>query len=84
MTVYPYTTNLRPDDTLDAFFGGRLPREEAEKRGILGWNGIDVHWKLRPTKEEIAELPELMKETWEGDFKNVPDRPFLMGASAAA
>ena len=80
--VYPFTTNLAMEETADAFLRGKVPMDVAEKLGVLGWNAIDVHFKLRPTEEEIAEFPEL-KDAWEKDYKNVPDRPFMMGAAGS-
>ena len=81
LIFYPFTTNLEPEDTQDAFWTGKISREEARKTGRLGWNACDVHWKLRPTEEEVAEFPAELKAVWERDFKNMPNRPFMMGAT---
>ncbi|KAG8414392.1 hypothetical protein J3459_014779 [Metarhizium acridum] len=80
---YPYRTTLAPDQTLDGLVSGRLDFASAlkEKNPILGWNGIDVAAKIRPTEDEVAELGPDFKQLWDRDFKKQTDRPLmLMGA----
>lgn len=79
---YPYKTTLPPDETLDGLLGGRLDFMAAakEQNPILGWNGIDLAAKLRPTEEEVAELGPEFKELWDRDFKEQTDRPLMLFA----
>lgn len=80
---YPFTTNLRPDETGDALFGQRMSREDAAARGMLSWNLVDVHGKLRPTEDEVAALGPQFQQAWERDFKGEPSRPLMMSATVA-
>lgn len=77
---YPYKTSLPPDQTLDALLGGRLDFADAlkEKNPLMGWNGIDLAAKIRPTEEEVAQLGPEFKELWDRDFKNQTDRPLML------
>lgn len=83
LIAYAYKTNLAPDMTLDALLSGRLDFATAlrDKQPILGWNGIDLAAKFRPTEDEAAELGPEFKQLWDRDFKERTDRPLmLMGA----
>ncbi|KAI0429919.1 GMC oxidoreductase [Xylaria sp. FL1042] len=80
--VYPFKTSLKPHETLDELLCGRLSYEEAAKRNDprLGWNGIDVAGKLRPTEDEAASLGLEFKMAWDRDYKNKPNRPMMLMA----
>ena len=54
--LYPYRTrNLDEQETLDGILSGRKDFVKAleEKDPMLGWNGIDICAKLRPSDKEI-------------------------------
>ncbi|UNI17106.1 Alcohol oxidase [Purpureocillium takamizusanense] len=80
LLLYPYKTSLKADETLDGILSGRLDFATAvsEKNPILGWNGIDVAGKLRPTEEEVAQLSPAFQELWDRDFKEQTDRPLML------
>ncbi|KAK8913194.1 Alcohol oxidase [Metarhizium anisopliae BRIP 53293] len=80
---YPYMTTLAPDQTLDGLNSGRLDFAKAleEKNPILGWNGIDVAAKIRPTEAEVAELGPDFQQLWDRDFKKQTDRPLMLMAA---
>ena len=80
LIMYPYKTSLQPDETLDGVLSGRLDiaKATAEKNPILGWNGIDVAAKLRPTNAEVEALGEDFKRKWERDFAPYPERPLML------
>merc|ERR1711988_967525 len=80
LLLYPYKSNLKPDETLDGLLSGRLDFATAiqEKNPLLGWNGIDVCSKVRPTEDEVAELGSEFKDLWDRDFKNKPERPLML------
>jgi choline dehydrogenase-like flavoprotein len=82
--MYPFQTNLSPDDTLDGLFSQRMNPEEAVKKGLLSWNGIDTHAKLRPTEEEVEALGPKFKALWDRDYRDHPNRPLIMMATGAA
>lgn len=56
---------------------------EAARLGILGWNTVDLHAKLRPTDAEVEELGPKFKELWDRDYRDKPSRPLMMMAGAA-
>ncbi|OAQ87788.1 alcohol dehydrogenase [Purpureocillium lilacinum] len=80
LLLYPYKTSLQPDETLDGILSGRLDFATAlsEKNPFLGWNGIDIAGKLRPTEEEVAQLGPDFQELWNRDFKEHQDRPLML------
>ncbi|KAK2616262.1 hypothetical protein QQS21_000897 [Conoideocrella luteorostrata] len=77
---YSYKTSLGPKDTLDALLSGRLDFVSAlqEQNPILGWNGIDIAAKVRPSEQEVAQLGPVMKECWDRDFKEQIERPLML------
>jgi len=80
LVLYPYRTSLGENETLDGILSGRKDFVKAleEKDPMLGWNGIDVCSKLRPTEAEVAALgPEFQKD-WDRDFKDKPTRPLML------
>lgn len=77
---YPYKSSLGTEETLDAFNSGRLNAGSLESTKFLGWNGIDITCKLRPTEHDVASLGPRFQEIWERDFKYNPDKPLAMMA----
>ncbi|KAK2016159.1 GMC oxidoreductase [Colletotrichum eremochloae] len=80
LALYPYKTVLKPDETLDDILSGRISHEEAveKKHKMLGWNGVDVVSKIRPSEEEVKALGPEFEKAWERDFKNDPNRPVML------
>lgn len=79
LTLWPYRTSLEPYETMDAVF--RYPEKRQglidSKHNILGWNGVDLSSKLRPTDKDIAALGPEFQAAWDRDFKNAPARPLM-------
>ena len=84
LSFWPFKTSLRPDETLDALWGGRMTAEDAAANKLLYWNGCGVHGKFRPTDEEVAALGPALQQAWEQDFKSKPNKPFMLLASINA
>ncbi|KAH8820433.1 putative alcohol oxidase [Xylogone sp. PMI_703] len=82
LILYPYRTSLGERETLDGIFSGRadFARALEEKDPILGWNGIDLCSKLRPTDAEVAQLGPDFKKFWDKDFAPYPTRPLMLTA----
>lgn len=80
LLLYPYRTNLAPDQTLDGILSGRMDATEMVKSNdkMLGWNAIDISSKLRPTEEEVDALGPEFRAAWDRDFKNAPNRPLML------
>ncbi|KAG5982693.1 hypothetical protein E4U55_001516 [Claviceps digitariae] len=80
LVQYTYKVDLAPSETLDALIGGRadLAALQQEKHPILGWNGVDLAAKLRPTEAEVAELGPDFQRLWDRDFKDQPERPLML------
>ncbi|KAI4955362.1 hypothetical protein J4E91_001222 [Alternaria rosae] len=80
LLLYPYKTALAPDQTIDGILSGRADVAEMMKNKdpMLGWNGIDISSKLRPTEEEVASLGPEFQEAWKRDFKDAPNRPLML------
>ncbi|KAI9794817.1 MAG: hypothetical protein M1816_002945 [Peltula sp. TS41687] len=81
-----YKTNFREDESLDALLSGRRDFAQALQDGdrILGWNGVDVGAKLRPTEAEVAQMGGDFQQLWDRDFKSSPERPLMLMGTAAA
>ncbi|KAF4628178.1 hypothetical protein G7Y89_g9974 [Cudoniella acicularis] len=80
LLLYPYKSSLDENETLDGILSGRKDFAKAlgEKDPMLGWNGIDICAKLRPSDAEISALgPEFQKD-WDRDFKPYPTRPLML------
>ncbi|KAG9918669.1 alcohol oxidase, partial [Aureobasidium melanogenum] len=80
LILYPYKTSLKPSETLDGLLSGRKDFGEAiqNQDPMLGWNGIDVCSKIRPTDKEIEAMGSNFKEHWNRDFKDRPTRPVML------
>jgi len=83
LIIYPFATNLGPDDTLDQCTSGSVSAQEYTNKGMIGWNGCDTHGKFRPTEEEVQALGPAFKSAWEKDYKSQPNRPLMMSATLA-
>lgn len=79
LTLWPYRTGMEPYETMDAVYRHPEKRQELldSKHPILGWNGVDLSSKLRPTDEDISALGPEFQAAWDRDFKNAPDRPVM-------
>lgn len=82
LLLYAYKTSLQPHETLDGFLSGRLDVAAAAAAGdaMLGWNGVDIAGKLRPTDEEVSQLGPEFRELWDRDFRDKPSRPLMLFA----
>ncbi|PCG97883.1 Glucose-methanol-choline oxidoreductase [Penicillium occitanis (nom. inval.)] len=80
LLLYPYKSNLKPEETLDAIFSGRRNVQDLIKNHdpILGWNSMDITCKLRPSEANIEGLGLAYKKMWDLDFKNIPDKPAVL------
>ncbi|EUC48625.1 GMC oxidoreductase [Bipolaris oryzae ATCC 44560] len=80
LILYPYKTSLEPHQTLDAILSGRadVAKMMENKDPILGWNGIDISSKLRPTEDEVTALGPEFREAWDRDFKDNPNVPLML------
>ncbi len=45
---------------------------------MLGWNGIDICAKLRPSDQDIEKLGPDFKRDWDNNFKSVPTKPLML------
>lgn len=80
LLLYPYKSNLDEAETLDGILSGRKDFVKAlgEKDPMLGWNGIDICAKLRPSEKEIAQMGPEFKKDWDKFFANYPTRPLML------
>ncbi|RYP54259.1 hypothetical protein DL768_000833 [Monosporascus sp. mg162] len=80
LILYPYRTNLKPEETLDEISSGRIDAADLTKGNDrrLGWNSLDVMGKIRPTESEVSALGPDFRRAWDRDFKNAPDRPLML------
>jgi alcohol oxidase len=80
LILYPYKTALEPHQTMDGILSGRadVAKMMANKDPMLGWNGIDISSKLRPTEDEVSALGPEFRQAWDRDFKNNPNVPLML------
>ncbi|RDL38488.1 FAD protein [Venustampulla echinocandica] len=80
LLLYPYKTNLEEGETLDTILSGRKDFVKAleAKDPFLGWNGIDVAGKIRPTESEIASMGPDFRKDWDRDFAPYPTKPLML------
>ncbi|KAI1390620.1 putative alcohol oxidase [Hypoxylon trugodes] len=78
--MYPYYSDIPPEESMDGLNSGRVKPEELIARGdgILGWNSVDAQAKLRPTDADVASLGPEFQEAWNREFANVPNKPFMI------
>lgn len=82
LLLYPYKTNLGPDETIDGVLSGRVSFTEAidKKNPMRAWNAGDVSSKLRPSQEEVDAIGGEFKQLYDRDFKDQPQRPLVLCA----
>ncbi|ORY04581.1 GMC oxidoreductase-domain-containing protein [Clohesyomyces aquaticus] len=82
LLTYPYLCALDETETIDALVGGRLDVGKLiqDKAPILGWNAMDITYKIRPTDEEVAALGSNFQAMWNKDYKNKSDKPLASGS----
>jgi choline dehydrogenase-like flavoprotein len=82
LTIYRYKASIEPQETLDSMTGDRLDMSQVtqSQKPILGWNGIDIAGKIRPSKDAVAAFPPALKECWDRDFANQPEKPLMLFA----
>jgi choline dehydrogenase-like flavoprotein len=80
LIFYPYRTDLKPHETMDAIIRDVKARDEAilNKSAILRWNTCDVSAKIRPTDAEVAALGPAFQKAWNKDFKDNSNRPLML------
>lgn len=78
---YPYHSSLEVEETMDAFNTGRIDDGDLEGNRVLGWNGVDITCKIRPSQRDVASLGSDFEKVWERDFKSNPDKPLAMMAA---
>src|SRR5207248_2876274 len=79
VTIYAYKSSLGPHESLDGISSGRLEVQQdmQSQNPIFGWNGIDIGAKIRPSKDAITSFPLALKEAWDRDFADQPERPLM-------
>ncbi|KAI5922874.1 alcohol oxidase-like protein [Camillea tinctor] len=77
ISIYVWSSRLPPEETTDGIHGGYvdIPALLSSKDKILGWNGIDVSSKVRPTDAEVEALGPSYQEAWKRDFEKTPSKP---------
>lgn len=80
LVLYPYKTNLKPEQTIDEVLSGRRDAGEMiqSKDKKLGWNGIDISGKLRIPDDKLAKMSSEFQEAWAKDFKDQPKKPVML------
>lgn len=78
---YPYHSSLEVDETMDAFNTGRVDTESPDGKRVLGWNGVDITCKIRPSDADVTALGPGFRKVWERDFKSNPNKPLAMMAA---
>lgn len=80
LMLYAYKSSLNPNETLDSLASGRSDPQEMmmQKDRILGWNGIDVQVKARPSEAEVLSLGPEFQEAWDKEFKAQPNKPLML------
>jgi choline dehydrogenase-like flavoprotein len=82
LLLYPYKTNLGPDETIDGVLSGRVTFMDAidKKNPMRAWNAGDISSKLRPSPEEVDAIGGEFKQVYDRDFKNRTQRPLVLCA----
>lgn len=80
LITYRYKASLAPEGSLDGLLSGREDIAQAMAAGSskMGWNGIDVGGKLRPSEAEVAQLDPAFRACWARDFQHRPSRPIMV------
>ena len=79
VSIYEYKSSLPSNMTTDAVWSFRadIPKMLADNDQMLGWNGIDISSKIRPTQSEVESLGPKFKEAWDKNFQGVPEKPLV-------
>lgn len=80
--TYPYFSSLNENETIDAIVDGRadVGKLIQENAPILGWNSMDITYKIRPNEEEVAALGPDFQATWDAEYKNSTNKPLALGS----
>lgn len=80
LLTYNYRSTWTAKDSFDGFHSGRESFADAlaENSTKLGWNGIDVCGKVRPSEAEVTQLGPDFQARWDRDFKAHPSRPLFL------
>ncbi|KAF5000493.1 hypothetical protein FGRMN_1660 [Fusarium graminum] len=80
LILYPYKTALEPHETIDRVLRNPYKRQELidSKDPVLGWNGVDISTKFRPSEADVASLGPEFQKAWDRDFKNSHNRPLML------
>ena len=89
-TASTYSSHAEPGETLDGLYSGRLPMATAleQKRAspstsILGWNGVDVAAKLRPSEIELTSMGADVQAVWNKEYRSRESRPMMLSCFPA-
>ncbi|KAH7065812.1 GMC oxidoreductase-domain-containing protein [Paraphoma chrysanthemicola] len=63
LLLYPYRTNLNPDQTIDRILSGRVDAAELVKNN---------------DKEDVDALGPEFRKAWDRDFKDIANRPLML------
>ncbi|KAK0387532.1 hypothetical protein NLU13_3778 [Sarocladium strictum] len=82
LILYPYLTSLPEDETIDSILRNPASRPELfkAKDARIGWNGIDMSSKLRPSEKEVQNFSSALQKRWDSDFRDEPNRPIMLSA----
>jgi alcohol oxidase len=82
LILYPYVTSLPAEETIDSILRNPDSRPELFKKKDprLGWNGIDMSSKLRPSDDEVKSLSPALQKRFQEDFQDEPNRPIMLMA----
>lgn len=80
LILYPYKATWTAEESYDGLLSGREDFAEAlaDNSSKMGWNGVDVCGKIRPSEDEVARLGTNFQVLWDRDFKNKPTRPLVI------
>ena len=79
VSIYEYKSSLSPSQTTDEVWSFRadIPKMLATKDKMLGWNGMDISSKIRPTDAEVKRLGPKFQEAWDAKFSAIPEKPLI-------
>ncbi|KAI0506925.1 GMC oxidoreductase [Xylaria bambusicola] len=77
---YAYKSCLKPEETMDAIWSGRLDTEGLihHNERILSWNAVDAYCKLRPSDADITSLGPAFQNEWVKEYQGREDRPLML------
>lgn len=79
VSIYEYKSSLLADKTTDTVWSFRadIPKMLTDNDEMLGWNGIDISSKIRPTEAEIKSLGPRFEDAWGKSFQNISEKPLV-------